>query len=619
MGVAFGGSSPPLRTNNSQDPETIQFEFSLVYRYLQRRLTSLVIATLCTFALGIVSALTFALVGPAWQVLTQPKTDSIITMDQLFNERLGSMVSYVLGRDGFPAQELWTILPLLIAGAAAVRALLTLIQWYLWERSSELVAREMRQDLVETFMDLHPEARRDSAASIDAELAANIGTDIRMVREYLVHFFGGFPRELVQCLLYLVTLFMLEPKLAAFFLLGLGPAGILLSKLGKKLRKRSQKVLSNVSLLSEWLQQRLSGLETIKQFRTETSEVVHMEQLSKSLFRNFVQAARVKARTSPLLQVVAVGAMMVVMGYGIKAIDNRDLNSSILMSFFSLLGLLSQSASKLGRYFNSNKEGEAALHRLESTMKAMKAGASPTWQTRFAGASTDPLILNQLTYQYPGTSEPALADLSLGFKRGRIYAIAGPSGSGKSTLLKLILGLWRAPTGALLYGVNGPEDIGYLPQTIQLMPASIAANISYPDKSIDELRLKQALQEVHMLQFVEQLPQTWNSEVGDGALTVSGGQAQRLQLARLFYHRFPLIIIDEGTSALDPETEALIFTVLKSMVRNGSTIIMVAHRLSALKIADELIVLRRGRLHYQGPPQTVLQGEDWRELFDGEA
>lgn len=590
----------------------------MVYRYLQRRLTSLVIATLCTFALGIVSALTFALVGPAWQVLTQPKSDAIITMDQLFNERLGSMVSYVLGRDGFPAQELWAVLPLLIAGAAAVRALLTFIQWFLWERSSELVAREMRQDLVETFMDLHPEARRDSMSSIDAELAANIGTDIRMVREYLVHFFGGFPRELVQCLLYLVTLFMLEPRLAAFFLLGLGPAGILLSKLGKKLRKRSQKVLSNVSQLSEWLQQRLSGLETIKQFRTETSEVVHMEQLSKSLFRNFVQAARVKARTSPLLEVVAVGAMMVVMGYGIKAIDRGDLNSSILMSFFSLLGILSQSASKLGRYFNSNKEGEAALHRLENTMTSMKAGASSTWQTRFAGDSTDPLTLNNLSYRYPGTGEPALADLSFAFKRGRIYAIAGPSGSGKSTLLKLILGLWRAPQGALLYGVKGPEDIGYLPQTIQLMPASIAANISYPDRNVDEARLKQALQEVRMLDFVEQLPQGWNSEVGDGALTVSGGQAQRLQLARLFYHRFPLIIIDEGTSALDPETEALIFSVLKAMVQNGSTILMVAHRLSALKIADELIVLRRGRLHYQGPPQTVLQGDDWRELFDGE-
>jgi ABC-type multidrug transport system fused ATPase/permease subunit len=582
-------------------------------------LTSLVIATLCTFALGIVSALTFALVGPAWQVLTQPKSDAIITMDQLFNERLGSMVSYVLGRDGFPAQELWAFLPLLIASAAAVRALLTFIQWFLWERSSELVAREMRQDLVESFMDLHPEARRDSMSSIDAELAANIGTDIRMVREYLVHFFGGFPRELVQCLLYLVTLFMLEPKLAAFFLLGLGPAGILLSKLGKKLRKRSQKVLSNVSQLSEWLQQRLSGLETIKQFRTETSEVVHMEQLSKSLFRNFVQAARVKARTSPLLEVVAVGAMMVVMGYGIQAIDRGDLNSSILMSFFSLLGILSQSASKLGRYFNSNKEGEAALQRLEHTMKSMKAGASPTWQTRFAGDSMDPLTLTSLGYRYPGTAEPALADLSLAFKRGRIYAIAGPSGSGKSTLLKLILGLWRAPQGALLYGVKGPEDIGYLPQTIQLMPASIAANITYPDKNVDETRLKQALQEVRMLDFVDQLPQGWSSEVGDGALTVSGGQAQRLQLARLFYHRFPLIIIDEGTSALDPETESLIFSVLKAMVQNGSTILMVAHRLSALKIADELIVLRRGRLHYQGPPQTVLQGEDWRELFDGES
>ncbi len=617
MGVAFGGSSPPLRTIISQDPETIHKEYSLVYRYLQRRLTSLVIATLSTFALGIVSALTFALVGPAWQILSQPESSSI-SLVQLFGDRLGAFAGWLLQRETFPSKDLWYNLPILIVVTASLRALLSLVQWFLWERSSELVAREMRQDLVNAFLDLHPEARREASSRVDAELAANVGTDIRMVREYLVHFFGGFPRELIQVFFYLVTLFLLEPKLAAFFLLGLGPAGLLLSRLGRKLRKRSQAVLNNVSQLSEWLQQRLSGIETIKQFQTEASETKHMEQLSGSLFRNFVRAARVKARTSPLLETVAVAAMLGVLGYGIKEIDRGELNSSILLSFFSILAILSQSASKLGRYFNSNKEGEAALLRFSDTMASMKQGASPTWQTRFTGDSPHALVMNQLSYQYPGTSELALVDLSLTFSRGRIYAIAGPSGSGKSTLLKLILGLWRARDGALQYGVQGPEDIGYLPQTIQLMPASIAANIAYPESQWDDERLRQALEQVQMLSFIEKMPQGLLTELGDGATNISGGQAQRIQLARLFYHNFPLIVIDEGTSALDPETEALIFSVLKAMVAKGSTILMVAHRLSALKIADELIVLRRGRLYYQGLPQTVLQGSEWRELFDGE-
>ena len=590
----------------------------MVYRYLQRRLTSLVLATLSTFALGIVSALTFALMGPAWQILSQPSGNPNISMVQLFGERLGAFATWLLGRDSFLAVDLWTQLPLLILITAALRALLSLLQWYLWERSSELVAREMRQDLVNAFLELHPEARRDSMSSIDAELASNIGSDIRMVREYLVHFFGGFPRELVQVIFYLITLFLLEPKLAAFFLLGLGPAAIVLSKLGKKLRKRSQAVLNNVSLLSEWLQQRLSGIETIKQFRTEPSETRHMEKLSGSLFHLFVRAARVKARTSPLMEIVAVAAMAMVLGYGMAEIDRGKLNSSILLSFFSVLAILSQSASKLGRYFNSNKEGEAALMRFTQTMENMKKGASPTWQTRFASESSDALKLNQLSYQYPGTTEPALAELTLSFKRGRIYAIAGASGSGKSTLLKLILGLWRSKDGSLQYGVKGPEEIGYLPQTIQILPSSIAANIAYPDKEWDESRMKQSLQQVQMLSFVESLAAGIETELGEGAVNISGGQAQRIQLARLFYHHFPLIVIDEGTSALDPETEALIFSILKTMVAEGSTILMVAHRLSALKIADELIVLRRGRLHYQGLPSSVLQGNEWRELFDGE-
>ncbi|MCX6128618.1 MAG: ABC transporter ATP-binding protein [Proteobacteria bacterium] len=590
----------------------------MVYRYLQRRLSSLIIATACTLVLGVVSALSFALVGPALQILTEPASaDQSLSLARLLGDRLGAFAAWLLKQDSFPTSELWQKLPLLIVCTACLRAGLSLIQWFLWERASELVARDMRQDLVEAFLDLHPESRREAMAQVDAELAAHIGSDIRMVREYLVHFFGGFPRELVQVVFYLITLFLLEPSLASFFLLGLGPSALLLSRLGRKLRKRSQAVLNNVSQLSEWLQQRLSGIETIKQFRTEKTELAYMERLSAGLFKDFVRAARIKARTSPLLETVAAAAMMLVLGYAINEIELGKLNSSVLLSFFSVLAILSQSAAKLGRYFNSNKEGAAALRRFEDSMKIMQSGASLTWQAVFDRNQLSALELNQVSYTYPETREPALDNFCFSFSRARIYAIAGPSGSGKSTLLKLILGLWRAQTGELSYGVSGPRDIGYLPQSIQLMTASVAANIAYPEVSWDSDRILLALKQVQILDFVLKMPEGIDTQVGEGANSLSGGQAQRLQLARMFYHRFPLVVIDEGTSALDPETEGLIFSILIQMAAAGSTVVMVAHRLSALSIADELLVLRRGRLFYQGIPQTALQEDNWRDLFDG--
>ncbi len=587
---------------------------------MKRRLVSLSAGTLCTLLLGMVSALTFALLGPAVKILSDPQRTLPIPLSELFGPRIATFLSHFLGREQYSATELWAQLPILIVAAAFFRAGLGIAQWFLWERSSELVARDMRQDLVESYLKLQPEARRLEDGLIDREIAAGVGNDIRMVREYLVHFFGGFPRELVQVILYLVTLFLLEPSLASFFLLGLGPTGILLARLGKKMRKRSQKVLDNSSLLVEWLQQRLSGIETIKQFQTEYLEARHLNHLSHNLFGLYVKAARVKARTSPLLEIIAIAAMMLVLGYALQKIAAGELNSSVLISFFAILGNLSQSASKLGRYFNSNKEGEAALHRLENIQSLMKSSAQIERKLSLKPDQELSLELNSVSYRYQADNfdSYALKDISLKLEKGRIYAIAGPSGSGKSTLVKLILGLWKLQVGTISYGLTHPSGLGYLPQSIQLNPGSIAANVCYPDLEYDLPRLKDALLRVDLYTFIESLPQSWQTEVGEG-LTLSGGQAQRIQMARLIYHRFPLVIIDEGTSALDPETEATVFKSLREMAGAGTTLVLVAHRMAALKIADELIVLKRGHLFYRGEPQGILKDSSWRELFDGDA
>ncbi len=586
----------------------------MIKSYLKRRLPSLTAATLCTLLLGLVSALTFAMVGPAVQILSDPQRTAPVSLVELFGQRLGEVFSQLLGRSSFSMSELWQELPQWVLGAAALRAALAMSQWFLWERSSELIAREMRQNLVDSYLGLEPEARRDRAGLIDREIAAGVSNDIRMVREYLVHFLGGFPRELVQVLFYLVTLFMLEPMLASLFLVGLGPAAALLSRLSKKLRKRSQAVLDNSSDLVEWLQQRLSGAETIKQYRTEQLEIERLNRSSERLFQLFVRAARAKARTSPLMEIVAVAAMMGVLAYALREIASGSLNSSILLSFFAVLGVLSQSAAKLGRYFNSNKEGEAALSRLGQLFASMREHEKLILPREEGSAI---LELEELSYRYAGSDQLALGPLSQVFEAGRIYAIAGPSGSGKSTLLKLILGLWRAQSGHIRYGFGADQKLGYMPQSVVLAPGTLISNIVYPHQEFDADRAREALQRVALDVFVAGLSRGWDSSVGEGGeVTLSGGQAQRIMLARLIYHRYPLVIIDEGTSALDPETEALVLRTFRDMARDGATLVMVAHRLAVLKIADELIVLKRGEVFFRGSPRRGLEESDWREFFD---
>lgn len=590
----------------------------MIYIYLKRRTGTLIVATLCTFALGFVSSLTYSLIGPVFEVLGRPNDGKPVLIVELMGRYIGGWISQMLGREAVLSSELWSVLPALLISAAFVRAILALLQWYLWERSSEQVARDLRADLIEAYVQVDPERRRNLTSEVDREIGSAISTDVRMVREFLVHFYGGFPRELVQVLFYLASLLLLDWKLALIFLCGIGPAAAILSKLGKKLRKRSHKALSNSSVLLEWLQQRFTGIETIKQFQTESLEQKRMEQKSAELLEDFLRAARVKARTSPLLEVVAIAAMMFVLVYALSSIAKGEMSSSTLLSFLVLLGVLSQSASKLGRYFNSNKEGEAALERLQKLLRLMKQNAAEVLPLKVNPTLSSSLLIKHLNYAYHPDFPLALKDFSANFERGRIYAIAGASGSGKTTLLKILLGLWNHEgKGGIEFGIKGRNELGYLPQDVQLLPASIALNVVYPENQFDPRKLEEALRKVGLWDIVSQQSKSWDAEVGEGGdLMLSGGQAQRLKIARLIYFRYPLLIIDEGTSALDPEIETLVLKVLREMADAGSTVIMVAHRVAVLQLADLVYVLRRGETQFVGEAKVFLQKPDWRSYFE---
>jgi ABC-type multidrug transport system fused ATPase/permease subunit len=600
-----------------QDQLQFAMAIPLIYPYLKRRLLELSVATLCSIALGFASTITFALIGPVFEVLGKPNDSRVVTFVELMGKNIGAWISQMTGRESLLSSELWSLLPVLLIGAATIRAVLTLAQWYLLERSSEKIAKEMRSDLVRAYISVDPEKRRGLNQEIDQEIGSAIGSDIRMVREFVVHFYGGFPRELIQVIFFLASLFYLDWKLSLIFIVGIGPAAAILSKLGKKLRKRSQAALGNSSMILEWLQQRMSGIETIKQFQTEAIEQDRMEKKSSELLKHFLKAARVKARTAPLLEVVATAAMVVVLIYALGAIARKEMSGSTLLSFLVLLGVLSQSASKLGRYFNSNKEGEAALDRLNKIMTAMNSVAAGQIPMHCDPNLPEALMIENLSYAYDPSASPALKDFSAKFERGKIYAVAGPSGSGKSTLIKLLLGLWHPGKGSVSFGIKGRVELGYLPQNVQLLPGPLVGNIVYPDLEFDVERLRASLSKVGMLDFIDSLPKKWMSEVGEGGdIVLSGGQAQRLQIARLIYFKYPLLIIDEGTSALDPEVEALVLRTLQDMAKAGSTIIMVAHRVAVLQIAEQVFVLKNGKTQYVGEPKEFLQRSDWRSYFE---
>ena len=589
-------------------PSVPRTNAALVRYYLGKEWKAVATASILAPILGGISSTMTVMMGPAVNILGS-NAHAVMDLTAQLGSVIGPLAAKIVGQNTLERDELLHRLPALLLICAALRALLGVSQWYLWERSGERVSMALRHDLVANFLRLDPAVRKTAAASVqEAALSSTVTSDVRMLREYLVHYYGGMPREAFQVLWSTVTLYFLSPKLFLVFLFGVAPVAAVASRIGKKLRRRAGRALEDYSALTEWLQQRLLGIETIKHYGTEAVESKKMRELTASLMERFLRAARVKARTSPTLETLAIVAMAIVLFIAVSDVAAGTVTATAIISFFVTVGVMSQSAGKLGRYLNSNREGAAAVDRLVTRLGFFADHRRDQPAARAALERQDGNVASfrftDVSVRYDGAAEDALTDFSFNFMGGRIYCLVGPSGAGKSTVFATALGLVEPRAGRVEVS-DGKQNIVYMPQKVQLAPMSLLANVAYPDANGDAERAKEALAKVGLHALAAGFPEGLEALVGEGGAGVSGGQAQRILLARLWYHRASFIFVDEGTSALDPEVERLVYSLLDELAKGGAAVVTIAHRPSAARIADEILLLDRGRLVGHGNPADV--------------
>ncbi len=567
--------------------------------YLRAHWLSVIAGTFCVLVLGLVSSGPFTLLGPTLDILMSD-ADRFLLRD-LVGDRLAAIYGF-LGmsmegsRSAYLREFCWWII-----GLSFVRSFLMQTHWLLWEKTSEKIARDIRADLVDGLVSFDPTVRGTELR--EEGLSALLAVDLRTFREYIVHFFGGLPRELAQVVFYMASLILLSPKLFLVFCFGLTPAGLLVSKLGKKLKSRTNKVLDNYALISEWVQQRLIGIETIKHLRMEAQESESFGMRNLELLNSLFRAARTKAKTSPIMEFVAMVAFAGVILIALRMVHSGEVAAGVLLSFFSTLAILSQSVNKLSRYYNSNKEGATAFDRICATLNEMRKHRKVKIKAPEAQTLAPALLeLRSVGFRYPSEASRALHDVSVRFERGKFYCICGSSGAGKSTLMKLVLGLLEPTEGQLVidHDFDPSRELVYLPQNFQNMPGTIAQTEAYPEAQVDLQRVEWTLDQVGLWGDISKLPRRAETEFEGSNELLSGGQLQRLLLARLIYHDRRMILIDEGTSALDPQSEILILNKLQAMARAGSSVVVIAHRPATLEYADEIIQLEHGGIEVRG-------------------
>ena len=380
-----------------------------------------------------------------------------------------------------------------------------------------------------------------------------------------------------------------------------------------RIAPRYANVRERASLINSQLANNLSGIETVKSFTAEEREVQPLDRLSVEYKEANAAAIRLSSAFSPLIR------MAIVLGFGATLIygGQLTLDGQMEVGVYSVLIFLTQRLlwplTRLGSTFDLYQRAMASVHRvfgLLDTDKAIVGGDHAP--EKVAGG----VELTDVSFAYPDR-EPILQDFSLSVPAGQTVAIVGPTGSGKSTIVRLLLRFYDPQSGNITLDNTELKEwdldalrqsVGLVSQSVYLFDGSIWDNILYgrPDATEEDVIAAAKAAEVH--EFIETLPQGYHTSIGERGLKLSGGQSQRISIARAILKDPPILVLDEATSAVDNETEAAIQRSLEVVSKDRTTII-IAHRLSTIRHADKIVVLDLGRIVAEGTHEDLIAGK----------
>ena len=378
------------------------------------------------------------------------------------------------------------------------------------------------------------------------------------------------------------------------------------------LAPRYAEVRERVSTLNSRLANNLSGITTIKSFTTETYEIERLAKDSHAYRQSNQKAIALSAAFIPLIRLVILAGFTAILLYG----GVQAASGALAVGTYSVLVFLTQRLlwplTHLGQTFDLYQRAMASITRVLDLLDTPIA-IHPGEKSLPLAAIKGEVSLNDITFAY-SQREPVIKNLSLHIPAGQTIAIVGATGSGKSTLVKLLLRLYEVQSGNITLDGQDIKDIvlwdlrrgiGLVSQDVFLFHGTVRENISYgsPDASISQIQKAAKIAEAE--QFINELPQGYDTIVGERGQKLSGGQKQRIAIARAVLKDPPILILDEATSAVDNETEAAIARSLERITQNRTTI-AIAHRLSTIRHSDCIYVMDYGQLVERGTHEELL-------------
>ena len=405
-------------------------------------------------------------------------------------------------------------------------------------------------------------------------------------------------------------LFYLDWKLTLLFVSVAPLIGLLVSTVAKRLRRLSRKVQDSVGDITQVSSEMINGYKVMRSFGGEPYERDRFVRASKKNYAQNMKIIVTSAANAPLMHLLIAFSMGLLIFVALNFMQIKS--TATFIGYITAVGMILQPIRQLGEVAPQILKGVAAA---ESVFGLLDEMPEKDTGTRVVERVSGRIEFRNLSFTYPGQQQPALRHFSLGVDAGEIVALVCKSGSGKSTLVNVLPRFYDIDEGdILLDGISQREfrldnlrqQIALVNQNVVLFEGSIADNIAYGCRDqVSFLQIKTAADLAFVTEFVESLPEGFDTLIGEGGARLSGGQRQRIAIARAILKNAPILILDEATSALDNESEHFIQAALESVMK-GRTTFIVAHRLSTVEKADKIIVMGDGEILEQGSHEQLL-------------
>lgn len=455
-------------------------------------------------------------------------------------------------------------------------------------------------------------------------LMSSIMNDIEKIQVAISHILADLLRQsfVVICLLFVVL--HKDWQLAVGSLIVMPLVLVPTARLGRRIRRTSRHAQDQAAEVNEILQETLSGHQVVKAFGTEVYESRRFQDASRRLLRSNLRYVRQQAVSSPLIELFGALTIVALLMYARTQIKTAELTAGNFTSFVIALLMMYEPLKRLTGIHNIFQQALGASQKVFEYMDhpvEMQDRPRAAKLTRFEHS----VVYENAGFHYPGSNGFHLEGINLEVKAGEVVAVVGPSGAGKSTLANLLPRFYDVTSGAVTIDGRDVRDltleslraqVGLVAQDTFLFNDTVASNISYGRPEISRTSVCQAAQSALADEFIEALPQGYDTVIGERGVKLSGGQRQRLAIARALLKNAPILILDEATSHLDTESEMLVQRALANLMA-GRTVIVIAHRISTIRRADKIVVMDRGRICETGThADLVTSGGVYQRLHE---